>query len=57
MFPLYRVEKIRKWEAFTSFPDEKRGLAILMTMLGEARKIVLNMYIDVFTAKTGVKCT
>ena len=57
MFSLYRVEKIRKWEAFTSFPDEKRGLAIFMTMLGEARKIVLNMYIDVFTAKTGIKCT
>lgn len=57
MFSLYRVEKIRKWEAFTSFPDEKRDLPIFKTMLGEARKTVLNMYVDMFTAKTGVKCT
>ena len=47
-------KEIKILEAFTSVTGEKCSPAIFMTLTGEIREAILNMYIEKLTEKTGV---
>ena len=47
-------KELRIWEAFTNLKDEKKGLAIFLTLNGQAREAALEITVEELTAETGV---
>ena len=48
------LKKIKIWQKFTQLSEEKQGPAIFLTLEGRAQEAILELDVEVISAKTGV---